>query len=199
MPPGPSRLCWRPAQGRGLLAALALLPILGGAAAAEVFETTYLLDLQQGSAQSSRVRSARRGGYELSDGTPVSLQDWYRPETPMLTLRMMTELSDGLGLTWGFSTGEEGEKYRIAPALHLGFIWQQALTDSALVTVSGATVIGGSLGERPCTADYGEFGVMPVNCRLAASILPPAETLDYLLDVSGRRDSWLAVQFEYRF
>lgn len=180
---------------------LAALPLLAGGApaSAEFTDHSYLLDLSAGSAQSARVRSAGRGGYALSGGQRLSLHDWYSPDMPELTLRMMTEVSDGFGITWGMSTGERGAKYRIAPALHLGFVMQTEIIPNGRLSLSGSTLLGGNLTEAPCRADYGEFGEMPVNCRLAAGLLPPEETLGYLLDLDGWRTGWLALQFEYSF
>ncbi|WP_139165910.1 hypothetical protein [Paracoccus tibetensis] len=182
--------------GAVLAAAPAVLP---HPAAAEFLDHSHLLDLSDGSDRAARVRTASRGGYALSDGRPIRLRDWYEPGLPDLTLRLMTEMSDGVGITWGVSTGETGRKYRIAPALHLGFVLQDELFENALLTFSGSALLGGDLTERSCMGDYGEFGAMAVNCRLAATILPPEETLDYLLDRSGWHSSWLAVQFEYKF
>lgn len=187
-------------MSRPVLVVLATLPLLSPCpASAEFLDHSQLLDLSDGSDRAARVRSASRGGYALSDGSPVRLRDWYEPELPDLTLRLMTEMSEGFGITWGVSTGEAGRKYRIAPALHLGFVLQDELFQNALLTVSGSTLLGGNLTERSCLGDYGEFGAMAVNCRLAATMLPPEETLNHLLDRSGWRSSWLAVQFEYRF
>jgi len=46
-----------------------------------------------------------------------------------------------------------------------------------------ATRFGGGLKEGTCVADYGDIGgVQSVNCRLAASELPPQETLKHLFN-----------------
>lgn len=197
----PGALAPRPLRrgAQALLVGLCLAPALAGPLRAEMADATYLLDLHAGSDHADLVRRASRGGFALSDGTPVSLRRWYSPETPQLTLRMLTEVSEGFGLTWGLSSGEQGPKYRIAPAIHLGFILQHHLAPNATLSLSGGTLLGGGLRELPCQADYGAFGVMEVNCRLAASTLPPEQTLEHLLDVSGSSGSWLAVAFDWRF
>lgn len=179
-----------------LAAVLCLLPL---AIKAEIADHTYILDLDDSSPHGSTIQTARRGGYELSGGQPIALRDWYRPDMPEMTLRMLTEVSEGFGITWGLSTGEAGQKYSIEPALHLGFILQEEVGQNATLTLSASTLIGGDLSERPCDADYGEFGSMKVNCRLAATTMAPEETLNYLLDADGGRASWVSLQFEYRF
>lgn len=184
---------------RGLAAALWLLPAGPGSGRAEIIDRTHLLELDDSSAHGSTIRHIRRGTYELSDGLPLTMREWYSPEVPELTLRMLTEVAEGFGITWGLSTGEEGPKYRIDPALHLGFILQEEVWRNATLTLTASTLLGGDLSERPCEADYGEFGSMKVNCRLAATTLAPEETLDYLLESSGRKASWVSLQFEYRF
>lgn len=179
----------------GLIPALLTAP----EARADLFQDTHLIDIRTGSARSDLVRRLRSGGYELADGTPLSLRDWYMPDMPELTVMMLTEMTPAFGITWGLSTGEGAEKYSIAPALHLGFTAHHALSQNAVLSLSAGTVLGGRLSERPCNADYGSFGVMAVNCRLAASTLPPEETLDYLLDRKGSAESWVSLRFEYRF
>lgn len=162
-------------------------------------QNTHLLDIFQGSARSDLVRSVSQGGYELAGGEPVSFDTWYSAALPDLTVLLFTEVSDHFGVSWGFSTGERGRKYRIDPALHLGFTWQAALAKNITLSTSLMTVVGGDLREKTCRADYGAFGVSEVNCRLAASVLPPEETLDYLLDRPGWEDSRVSVRLEIRF
>jgi len=59
----------------------------------------------------------------------------------------------------------------------------EPITDNSQLSLSVSVVLGGYLREKTCTADYGAIGgVQTVNCRLADSPLPPAETLIYLLD-----------------
>lgn len=184
---------------RPVILALALCALATGAAAQVGVGRTHLLDLQAGSGRSDLVRDIRRGGYELAGGGAVAFRDWYTPDLPDLTLVLLTQLTDGFALTWGVSTGEAGRKYRIAPALHIGFVAQTELWANATLTLSAQTLIGGGLRERSCLADYGPFGMAEVNCRLAATPLPPDETLRYLMDVPGRDDSRISLRFDYRF
>lgn len=61
-------------------------------------------------------------------------------------------------------------------------------------------MFGGRLKEKTCSADYGEIGgVQTVNCRLAASTLQPAETLQYLMNEKPKQDMLISVKWTYRF
>ena len=173
--------------------------LLTNSASAMDAQTTHLLEFFQGSARSDLVRQVSHGGYELSGGETVSFDPWYSPALPDLTLLLFTEFSDSFGVAWGVSTGERGPKYRIDPALHLGFSWQMVLAKNAVLSGSLQTLIGGDLHERTCRADYGVLGVSEVNCRLAASVLPPEETLDFLLNREGWKDSRVSVRLDIRF
>lgn len=176
---------------------MAALPVPG---TAEILQQTHLLDVHAGSSRSDLAHELRRGGYELMDGTPVRFRDWYSTRRPDLTILFLTEVSPRFGLIWGVSTGESGQKYRIDPALHLGIVLRHEPFEGAVISLSLVGLIGGDLNEKPCLADYGAIGgLQRVNCRLAASILPPDETLDYLVDEPGYRESWVSLRFEYRF
>ena len=185
-PQGPALL------GAGLLAAL-LSPVPASAS------DTHLLDVYLGSYRSDQVRAVSTGSFELADGEVVSFEDWYSPTFPDLTVLMLTELTDDLGLVWGVSLGERGEKYRIDPALHLGLTWQVRLSDRATLSASLRTMIGGRLRERSCSADYGTFGVAEVNCRLAATLMAPEETLNYMFDTPGWQETQVSIRFEQLF
>jgi len=160
---------------------------------------THLLDVYLGSSRSEQVRAVSSGSFELAGGEVIRFDEWYAPDVPDLTVLMLTELSDNLGLIWGVSLGERGEKYRIEPAIHLGLTWQLRLSERATLSTSLHTLIGGDLRETSCSADYGTFGVSEVNCRLAASLLPPDETLDYMLDTPGWKETRLTIRFEFVF
>lgn len=161
---------------------------------------TFLLDLYAGSSRSTLADDLGRGGYELTDGTPVDLSEWYSSHWQDTTILMLTQLDRNTGFLWGVSTGERGEKYVIEPALHLGLIRQFRLSRNTWLTLTAAAVIGGNLTEQSCTADYGAIGgVQEVNCRLAAEPIPPAETLRYLARQSGHDESRISIVLEHRF
>ena len=159
----------------------------------------HLLDIHLGSHRSDIVQGMRSGGYELADGKPVSFDGWYRPHHPEITILFLSQLSDHVGLTWGLSTGGDGKKYTIDPALHLGLTWQADLSPRSTLTLGLQTVWGGHLQERSCSADYGPFGMAEVNCRLAATEMPPAETLRYLANVRGDGDNRITLRFDHWF
>ncbi|PLL11659.1 hypothetical protein C0V75_16760 [Tabrizicola sp. TH137] len=194
---GPEKTLRHP-SGRYALPGAALCAALLAAPAATASET-HLLDVYLGSSRSDLVGSVRAGSYELADGEVIRFDEWYAPAIPDLTVLMLTELTDNLGLIWGASMGERGEKYRIEPAIHLGLTWQLRLSETAILSTSLHTLIGGDLRESSCSADYGTFGVSEVNCRLAASLLPPEETLDYMLDMPGWKETRLSVRFQLLF
>lgn len=148
-------------------------------------EDTQLLDLRTGNPMSSSVQAYGDRGYELSDGTQLRFGDWYRPDVPEVNIRFLTMVRPDLGLIWGFGTGEEGGQYEIQPSLHLGVVTEREVSPSERLSLSVTGVIGGNLGERPCVAGYGDLGgTRTVNCRLAATTMRPAETLNYLFDES---------------
>lgn len=162
--------------------------------------STHLIDIRVGSSASDAIRQAGDVSYELADGTPVDLRNWYRSEIPEISVEFLTELSENFGLIWGFRSGEDGEKYRITPGIKIGFIYQTRPTKNSMLSISLTTQLGSVLSEDNCTADYGDIGgVQTVNCRLAASTLPPEETLKYNLSARGRDESRVAVQYMVRF
>lgn len=198
MTPAPAR---RPPSAAVLAA---LLLALAGPAAAEAFpernKSTFLIGVRNGSQLSADVRSVRAGGYELADGTPVDFADWYSSDWTDIGLTWLTQIDKGFGVIWGLSTGERGEKYRIDPALKLGITLQRRVSRHSFATLTAHTIIGGELRERTCTADYGAIGgVQEVNCRLAATTLPPEETLDYLLDAPAHDRHYLTLVFTWEF
>lgn len=182
------------------LVCLSLLPVAGEVRAQAFWERTALVDAYRGSHRSSVAAGLREGGYELSGGAAVRFRDWYSPRWPEVTVLFRTELSPAFGLIWGASSGERGVKYRIAPALHLGFVWRHAPFDGAEVTVAAVHPLFGRMREFPCVADYGALGgIQTVNCRLAAEPVPPEDTLQHMVDLSGRSDAWVTVGFRLDF
>ncbi|WP_246800724.1 hypothetical protein [Mesorhizobium amorphae] len=151
-------------------------------------QETSLLDIQQGSELTAVAGRLGQGGYELSDGTWVSFDKWYRSKWIDMRFEMLTKLSDDFGLLWGASSGQRAKKVRIDPGMKLGFIVQKRPTPSTTLSLIVSTILGGNLTEQPCTAKYGDIGgVQTVNCRLAASRLPPADTLKHLINVHPSR------------
>ncbi len=163
-------------------------------------ETTHLVDIRAGSDLTEKVRKISYGGYELSDGTPVSFRQWYTSYWTDLSLTWMTEINTNFGVYWGLSTGESGPKYRIQPGLKIGFLLQSEITRSGTISLSATTVLAGMLTEETCIADYGAIGgVQTVNCRLAASTLPPAETLQHLFNDPPSDRIEMVLRYQLKF
>lgn len=163
----------------------AALLVVAGAPSRAAMEETRLLEFRTGSALSQSVRAYQSRGYELSDGTPIVFGDWYRSNWPDTHMSFLTPLSSNVGLIWGFGTGEKGGQYEIQPSVKIGFIAIRDIGENETLTFSVRGVIGGHLGERPCRAGYGAIGgSYLVNCRLAATTMRPADTLDHLFDSS---------------
>lgn len=149
---------------------------------------TYFIDVGQGAGLTGIARSLSDGGYELSDGTWMSFAGWYHTDWPEVHVDMMTQLSDSFGLLWGLGSGERGDKYTIDPSIRLGFVAQTRPRENAVLSLTVRTIFAGQFAEQPCEADYGAIGgVQTVNCRLAASYLPPEETLQYLVNAEPTR------------
>ena len=104
-----------------------------------------------------------------------------------------------LGL-WGFGTGEGGAKYHIEPSLKFGFLATEPVGDGGLLSLSVTTVLGGYFREGSCTANYGAIGgVQEVNCRMAASVLRPSETLDYLVNTPPSDQVSVSLRYRLEF
>lgn len=183
------------------LLALALLATSSmPALAQELWADTFLLDVYIGSNRSSLARDLRNGGYELSGGDLIDFQDWYTPNFPDSTVLLLRQVSPDFGIIWGFSTGERGEKYKIAPALQLGFVYQFVPFENAVASISATYPFFGRMTEKTCRADYGALGgIQDVNCRLAASLIPPATSLEYLVKVRGEIDAKIGINFRFSF
>ena len=184
----------------GLALALLLLPSwLSPALAQDQTVAIHLIDMAQDSELTATAAALADGwydefenakitGYELSDGTPVSFADWYRTDWPDTRIDMLTQFGEDFGLLWGFSTGERGEKYTIDPSLRVGFVAQAHPSPNAILSLTVRAIAWGDLNEQTCEGDYGDIGgVQTVNCRLAATFLPPEETLQYLAHAEPNR------------
>jgi len=161
---------------------------------------SQLIVLQQGTGQSRKVRGLSRQQFELADGLPADVRGWFSASWTDTELSFLTPLRRDTGIVWGFSTGERGPKYRIDPSVHLGFRYLNTMGPRTWWSFQLTTWLGGRLRERSCTADYGEIGgVQEVNCRLAASELPPAETLAYLINERPDNRTRITWRFSHDF
>lgn len=190
-----------PACGRRIGAGLLAVLLSVGPGQAEVsLEDTHLIGLSIGSDLSSIPNAARPQGYELSDGTGVSFDAWYRDRIPNLQVDFITEITPDFGVLWGIGTGEYGEKYQIDPSLRLGLLYNRPVGRNGVLSLRVTTRLGGRLRERSCTADYGDIGgVQRVNCRLAATPLEPSETLQYLWNEKPGDRLQASVNLLFRF
>ena len=141
----------------------------------DIFESTSLYDLKQGSELSDNIYSFRNVSYESSLGDAINLKNFYKTNCTDLSLTWITKLDKNFGLIWGGSTGEYGEKYTIYPKFKFGFVFQTFLSKNSKLSMYATSYLGGMLKEKTCQADYGDIGgVQTVNCRLAGSTLQPA-------------------------
>ena len=84
--------------------------------------------------------------------------------------------------------------------MKLGFVLTSEPSRNAVFSLKATTVVGGDLRERPCSADYGAIGgEQAVNCRLAASTLAPADTLQYLLQERPRGRNSVTLEYKLFF
>lgn len=147
------------------------------------FNATHLIDIKQGSELSGKVSDSSAGGFETAQGNFVSFKQWYQTNWTDTKTVWITEVNPNLGVIWGFSTGEKAEKYAISRSMTIGFAFSTQLDKTSFLSIRGTTILGGNLKEKSCTADYGDIGgIQEVNCRLAASPLPPSETLTHLFN-----------------
>lgn len=161
---------------------------------------TELLDLRLGGRFTSLVESLAIGGFELDQGRYISFDDWYTPRRPEVTVQFLTILSPEFALTWGFSTGARGRKFRIDPSVQLGIVYQYQVIPNGWLTLTLTGVIGGNLTEKACIGDWPALGgPQRVNCRFADEPIAPRKTLRALENRKGYRDSRVTLTFEYRF
>jgi hypothetical protein len=185
-----------------LLAAAPCASATAGPAAVlqDLLEDTRLLGIVEIDPHRDRLREARGGGYELSQGRFVSFDRWYRRRWPDLRVDFMSRVTDNAAFLWGVSTGEYGEKYSVSPSIRIGLLVQARPSPSSTVSLVVTTAFGGRLGERPCVADYGQIGgVQTVNCRLAASVLEPGRTLDLLWREKAPDQTRVTLRYQLSF
>jgi len=146
-------------------------------------DATHLIDFKQGSELSGKVSDSSAGRFETAQGNFVSFKQWYQTNWTDTKTVWMTEINPNLGVIWGFSTGEKAEKYEISRSVTIGFAYSTQIDKTSFLSIRGTTILGGNLREKTCTADYGDIGgIQEVNCRLAATPLPPSETLIHLFN-----------------
>ena len=165
-----------------------------------IWGRSRLVDLTNGGLNSDLVRSTSAGAFELSGGQQVDLQRWYSPSFPNLSATFLTEVSPNIGVIWGGAIGERGEKYTLGPTATLGVVFRTSIAHNLTVEMEMSGIYGGKLRERACRGDFGAIGgVQRVNCRLAASLLSPEETLDYLWKEPARAVSVLRLIVQWSF
>ena len=161
-------------------------------------QSTHLIEIREESNLNQRARSLRDGNYETSGGDRIDFYKWYSPAIPEFHVSLLTQLSRNFGILWGFGTGERADKYTINPSMRIGFVLQNQFRKNQSLTLVGDTYLGGEMNEHSCVADYGDIGgIREVNCRLAASVLTPEETLDYL--EYGKRSSSIRISYKLTF
>lgn len=166
--------------------------------------STDLVGLGFETSQSLFVRSAAQDGFELSEGGAVDLNGWYSPKAPNISATFLTQvagdLTGDLDVLWGAALGEVGEKYRLGPEVTLGLAMRRKLGRYGVVQLDVYGQYGGALREVACIGDYGALGgEQSVNCRLAASILPPEETLAFLWQQPARANYAVRLTVVWRF
>ena len=166
----------------------------------DFFEKTFLVEITQGSELSNKVNFYTVGGFETANGNFVSYAPWYTNHWTDARIAFMTEVTPSIGIIWGFSTGEQADKYKIYPNMKIGLAYFDKLSKDSTISLKATTIIGGKLIEYPCLADYGDIGgVQSVNCRMAASQMPPAETLQYLFNDKPYNQTVVLLEYKILF
>lgn len=189
-------------SGAILLLAAGSSAAQGRAQAAEAgfWAATALRGLSFDGLNSQIVRQAARDSFELSGGQLVDLAKWYSPKFPNLSASFQTQINRDVALIWGGSIGEAGTKYRLGPSGVIGLAMQRRVGKFAMLRIDVAGQFGGALQERPCVGDYGAIGgVQQVNCRLAASPLPPKQTLQYQWDEPAAALGFIQITYQVKF
>ena len=166
----------------------------------DFIDKTHLIEIRQGSELSEKVNFYTVGGFEVANGSFVSYTPWYINHWTDTRVSFMTQITQTLGIIWGVSSGEVGDKFRIYPSLKIGVAYFENLGKNATLSFKATTILGGNLTEYPCIADYGDVGgVQMVNCRMAASQLPPSETLNYLFNDRPYNQTMVTLEYKLYF
>lgn len=175
----------------------------GGFASArafDFFEATHLIDLRQGSSLSAKVSGLQNYSYESAYGSTLPVGRWYATRWVDVQVSFLTQIDRDLGVIWGVSTGERGEKYVIAPSFKLGLLYGFSLWGKGRLSIKAYHVFSGALREKNCSADYGEIGgVREVNCRLAASPMTPEETLRFNFNEKPEDRNFISIEYRKEF
>ena len=169
---------------------------------AGVWASTSLIELKQGSELSDLIRVYGSGGYESANGNRIDFSYWYKPKNQWVDTKInfMTQLNKDFGILWGLSTGEQGEKYIISPSVKLGFIYKIPYETDGGIYLRLTNIFGGRLKEKSCVADYGQIGgVREVNCRLAAGVDVPEDTLRALINQRPYNQHAISVIYKLSF
>ena len=166
----------------------------------DLWNATSLIEIKQGSELSNKMGAYRMGGYELSNGAPLQFKNWYTPTFTDTKLTYMTQVHSKVGVIWGFSTGENAQKYTVDPSIKLGLVFRHELDKTSSLSLRGTTILAGRLRESACTANYGDIGgVQQVNCRMASSPMQPSQTLQYLYNEKPYNYNTLWLQYTKNF
>lgn len=183
-----------------LSVSLIALCLAQSANAFDFVDDTYLLNIKQGTSNSVKMRFNAYGGYESATGSMITFDKWYTPKWVDSQIDFLTQVHKKLGIIWGFSTGEHGQKYTIDPSFKIGAIFATELSSNSILMLRGHYTFSGKLREKSCTADYGEIGgIQEVNCRMAASILAPSETLKYKFNDKPIDFMAINIVYQYKF
>ncbi len=164
------------------------------------FFDTYFVNMQHRTYLTDKVRNLQDQSFELSNGNLVAMKKWYSPKSADMQLDFMTQLTPRLGLVWGASTGNYGEKFVIQPSFKLGMVFHTQPTPNSELSLSLTRQLRGRLEEKPCIADYGSIGgVQTVNCRYAASTMEPSQTLKYLLNEKAPDSVYISLRYKFIF
>ena len=188
-----------PTTACSAIASACLLVCASSLHAQEFFEDMRLIDARVGPMSSlADSFSDQSGG--LSDGSRYSFNRYYDSDGLDVRFTFLTPMSPNFGVIWGFGTGESGPNFQIEPSLKFGFLATEPIGDNALLSFSLTTVLDGYFRESACVADYGAIGgIQPVNCRMADSVMPPSETLDYLLNAPPSDQFRLSLRYRLEF
>lgn len=160
----------------------------------------YLIDIRIGTGLSATAKSLGKTQFELMDGRIQTLREFYQLQMPSIGASIAYDLNDTSAVILGFDTGERGKKYTIDPAIRLGFYVSYNISTNTKIEAISHFIVGGNLREKACLGDYGDIGgIQSVNCRLAATPLPPEETLKFLSNVKGNVNNKTTVTLRHRF